>query len=175
MAVKKAKHVNVMLKDRKKPFSVLFEGMEHITPFAVIGHYDAACGGADTIKLKADAYAEAIRLHREGYNVVIEGLLISSDPVGTNRMMQESGADMHVIDLDVTAEVCKESIQKRRSSKGSTKEWSDKTESNMNAKMKGVISTRRRLINEFKIPVNVLDRDSAFKFAQKLLFKRVSH
>ena len=116
------------LLERLKPFKgVLVEGRKkplfyvNSTSVAILGHYEAACGGCDNIG-SAAAVAELIQNLREGVYpekagvIICEGLLLSEDSKWTSQM-----DDVRVIYLVTPVETCIEQILKRRAEAGNDK------------------------------------------------------
>lgn len=89
----------------------------------VLGHYETACGGCDTIKTLDETFQLARLLAVQGH-VLFEGLLLSPE---YNRTVALSKADnMEVLFLDTPLEQCIENIRKRRAARGVTKPWNVK-------------------------------------------------
>lgn len=87
-------------------------------PLCLIGHYYAACGGADTLKSRHVPYLIAKEALDLGYDVLLEGIFLSVE-VHRVASLQEAGYDRHSVFLDVPIEWCEESVQLRREAKGS--------------------------------------------------------
>lgn len=100
---------------RKQPLMYVDEARKII----VLGHYEAACGGCDTLAPQ-DLVFSLIRWGNSlGYHVLWEGLLLSGDFQHTFKLHQD-GLPITIIELDVPLEVCLDSIQSRRAAKGGT-------------------------------------------------------
>lgn len=86
-------------------------------PLCLVGHYYAACGGADTLKSRHVPYLIAKEALDLGYDVLLEGIFLS---VELHRVvaLQEAGYDRHNVFLDVPIEWCEESVQRRREAAG---------------------------------------------------------
>jgi predicted kinase len=101
----------IMIKDRARPIGYLLSGRER-TLF-VVGHYETACGGCDTIPVVDDIYDMVRRAHEEGHNVLFEGLIISAE---YKRMaaLHSDGLPLEVLVLDTPIEECLAGINARR-------------------------------------------------------------
>lgn len=94
-------------------------------PLRIVGKYLTPCGGCDGIKTQDEASDRVRAWHNEGYNVLFEGLLISTI-VGRWAEMAESvrkGQDEHMrfVFLNTPEEVCVERVKARRAAKGNVK------------------------------------------------------
>lgn len=85
-------------------------------PLVVIGHYETACGGCDTISGYERTFDMIREAHRQGNNVYFEGLLLSGDRKFTTQLF-ETHKTLHIIALDTPIEQCIESINARRREK----------------------------------------------------------
>ena len=86
-------------------------------PLVLVGHYYAACGGADTLKSRHVPYLIAKEALDLGYDVLLEGIFLSVE-VHRVKALQEAGYDRHNVFLDVPIEWCEESVQRRREAAG---------------------------------------------------------
>src|SRR5690349_20566073 len=97
-------------------------------PLCVIGHYESACGGADTISKELEfdgrkwrsgielVFYLVDRAAERGEDVIFEGLIISSDVVRTVELKRHH--TLLVIGLTTPLPACLESIQARRNARG---------------------------------------------------------
>ena len=85
---------------------------------AVIGHYETACGGTDTISGYALIFELIRKAHASGYDVLYEGLLLSGDVKWTGSLLP---LPLVVVGLDVPVSVCIDSINQRRWAKNPDK------------------------------------------------------
>lgn len=92
---------------RKKPLFTTYVGS-----VSVIGHYDIANGGVDTMKSLDGAYKLAAALDLAGCKVVMEGKCMS-DGVRHVAALAEEGRDVRVIFLSTSFETCVESVRLR--------------------------------------------------------------
>lgn len=87
---------------------------------AVLGSYATDCGGCDTINGYDILTPLAIRLAKEGYTVILEGLLIGHD-VKQMLTMFNAGIKVRVIYLTTPIEECIKRVEQRRLKRGNTK------------------------------------------------------
>lgn len=92
---------------RKQP--ILMRGPR----LSVLGHYNTACGGCDTIGTMDEIYDRVRQEHARGNNVLFEGLLISSEYRRTLELHKDLGC-LHLIHVQIPIEDCLESIMQRR-------------------------------------------------------------
>lgn len=133
---------------------------------AVVGHYETACGGCDTITKLDDIYSTVRMCADAGYDVLFEGLLISAE---VNRAAALSeGQDMLVIGLtQVPLEVCVDSVNARRRAKDPDKP--PVNPKNTEAKWKQTRRACDRLEAESHAEVHRLNREDALDTIQRAL------
>lgn len=84
---------------------------------AVLGHYESACGGCDTIS-GWDFTINLVRsLHNQGYDVLFEGLILSGEVKRTLKLHTD-GLPLKIVSLNTPIEECIESVLARR-----TEQW----------------------------------------------------
>lgn len=119
----------VHVEGRKRPIQYVLKGVDSGHPdLAVIGHYETACGGCDTISKddtgrgnSADRIFGLIQENLDaGRDVLFEGLLVSGD-VTRCRKLRDDGYDLTVVALDLTVEECLASVRARRLARGNEK------------------------------------------------------
>jgi predicted kinase len=101
---------------RKQPFAYTYHRPDGPSIY-VIGHYETACGGGDTIPSIDEVY-ELIRAGlADGKDVIYEGLVIQSD---TRRCIElhQAGHPLCVISLNTSLDECEASITARRQARG---------------------------------------------------------
>jgi len=102
------------IEKRKQPLYYTAEGPARSggRKLAILGHYETACGGCDTIT-KPDFLFETIQmLLDQGYDIIWEWLLMSMDFKRTEPMSHNYKT--LVLGLDTTLEKCLSSINERR-------------------------------------------------------------
>lgn len=121
MALYGTKH-RVMEEGRKQPIGYILPRREGtgLKSLGVVGHYEAACGGCDTISGYEKIFNLVRRTHEAGMDVLFEGLLISGD-VKYTRMLLEEHLPLRVLALTTPIDVCIESINQRRRDKAASK------------------------------------------------------
>lgn len=158
--------IAVRIPDRKQPYGYMLPRQEGDGPsLGVIGHYETACGGCDTITNMDSIFDAARRTHNSGMDVLFEGLLISA---GFNRTfsLHQDGLPIHVIGLDVPLDECLQSINQRRWAKNPEKP--PVNPKNTEQKFKGVRSTLKKL-QDHGVSVEWHSRDSAYERIKELL------
>lgn len=87
---------------------------------AVVGHYEIACGGCDTISDMNEVFARVKEAHDLGYHVLFEGAIVST--LARNVIeLHLAGYPVEVISLNTPLDVCLESIMERRRAKSGDK------------------------------------------------------
>lgn len=111
---------------RKQPLSYTLTAPGRERPLVVLGHYESACGGCDTISAGFETIFDlALAADRAGNDVLFEGLLISND---TRRLIELCGqVEEHlIVVLDTPVEQCLANIRARRAARGNDKPLSEK-------------------------------------------------
>lgn len=109
----------------------------------VPGHYETACGGADTITQIEYTFGLVRGAVTAGHDVLFEGLLLSAD-VNKVAALTDLNVPMHAIILNIPLEECLDSVnQRRRAKKGD--DAPPVNPKNTASKHKGVMSTIDRL------------------------------
>lgn len=103
----------VKVPDRKRPIGYIYQHPSGGRPLAVIGHYETACGGCDTITDQDHIYELVRQSHGAGMDVLYEGLLISAE-VNRAVKLHEDGLPLLVVALDTPLDLCLASINQRR-------------------------------------------------------------
>lgn len=103
----------VKVPDRKRPIGYIYQHPAGGRPLAVIGHYETACGGCDTITDQDHIYELVRKSHDNGMDVLYEGLLISAE-VNRAVKLHQDGYPLLTVALDTPLEVCLASINERR-------------------------------------------------------------
>lgn len=158
----------IMQEGRKQPIAYIMTPKQGSTakPLAIMGHYETACGGCDTIKTLDEVYANVRQAADQGYDVLYEGLLVS----GEIRRAQELHRDYHpqvlFIGLDTTLEKCVESINQRRWAKDPEKPPVNPR--NTAAKHKCCVRGIQ-IFQEQNIPAEWHNRESAFERIREVL------
>jgi thymidylate kinase len=103
----------VRLPGRKQPWYYICRNGQGTPELAVIGHYETACGGCDTVP-SLDKVYELVQEHAAaGRHVMFEGLLLTNEVTRTKAL-----PDCRVIFLDISVEECLRSVNARRRARG---------------------------------------------------------
>lgn len=144
---------------RKQP---LYYIMGHESPdhrdLAVIGHYEAACGGCDTIHEFDTVFELVRRLHDEGHDVLFEGVLLYCEVPRTVSLL-EDWYPLQVIALNTPVDDCVHSVNLRRAERG---DWEPVDPANTITKYNGTITTMAK-IQAAGVPVFWESRESAYQ------------
>jgi predicted kinase len=123
----------------------------------VLGHYETACGGGDTVPGLDENYRLVRQAGDAGCDVVYEGLIIQSD---TRRCIELSKEhETLVVIIDVPLELCLASIQARRDARGDQRPLNP---ANTLSKQKTIPSQERKL-KEGGVDVRRLNREAGLK------------
>lgn len=148
----------VLKEGRKQPIGYICHKEGHKT-LGVLGHYETACGGCDTIT-SMDAIFDLVRKTDDaGMHVLYEGLLLASDTERMHALVKE-GRQVAGIYLKMPAEVCLASVAERRAARGNLEPLNPK---NTLAKIKMCESSTRRL-RERGVDIRELNREESFQF-----------
>lgn len=128
----------------------------------VLGHYETACGGCDTIPKLDEIYRHIDILARYG-DVLYEGLLVSAE---FNRAADLADHhDLVVLELSTPLERCLENVNARRAARGKEEPVNPK---NTESKHRGVTRTCERL-RETRAEVHLVSTEEALRMARELL------
>lgn len=156
----------VHVEGRKQP---LYTTFEHPTdrhhPIAVLGHYETACGGCDTINGHDTTFDLVRKLYEQGYAVVFEGLLLSGEFRRTAQLHAD-GFPLHVAMIDLPVGICIDSVNQRRWAKNPDKP--PVNPKNTEAKWKTTHSVCRRLKAE-GVSIYFGDRQQVLDHVKQLL------
>lgn len=152
------------LEGRKRPLYYTAQHPFGGRNFAVVGSYETVCGGCDTIADATMIFETVDFLQNEGFDVLYESLLLTAD-VGRTTQYFQGGWNLHVIHIDLPAEVCLESVNQRRAARGQDKPVNPK---NLMTKIASARSSCKTLESR-GVPIYRLDREQAFTRAIELL------
>lgn len=116
MSLYRGPHIRYFEEGRRQPIGYACHRENSGKPLAVIGHYEIACGGTDTISGYEKIFALIRKAHESGMDVLYEGLLLSGD-VKWAAKLHEDGLPLLVIGLNVPIEVCLDAVNTRRHAK----------------------------------------------------------
>jgi hypothetical protein len=126
-------------------------------PLYVLGRYESACGGCDT--LKAAEQIDLLDKCAPHGHVLYEGLL-ASEYYGALGAASEQYGDNHIFAfLDTPIEVCIERVKARRLAAGNDKPLN---EENTRGRIKKIEALKRRLTNMGRVVVDV-DHTQAYE------------
>lgn len=131
---------------------------------AVLGAYETATGGCDTIG-SADTIYELVKTYAEsGMDVLFEGIVAQHS---SGRLMEiHEKHDVRVVVLTTSQETCVESVRSRRAARGASVEEFDPK--NVVKEWKSVASSTKSILAK-GAKVEQLDREAAFARVCQLL------
>lgn len=141
---------------RKRPFGYILTRVGR-KPLWIPGHYEAACGGCDTITKVDDVYASVRYYATIGFNVLFEGIMVQDDvkrAIDTARLLTPEPFTVYVLTTPIAT--CLQSVQLRRDARGETKPFNSK---NTIARDRSVRNNAKRL-SAASVPVLYVDRDA---------------
>jgi predicted kinase len=152
-------------KVRKRPAGYLLDNGPGSKHLFVVGHYETACGGCDTLP-DYDTCIQLVRdAHANGHDVLFEGLLISGE---TRRCaeLHNDGLPYTVVCLNTPLQECLDSVNTRRRAKKPDAE--DVNPKNTEAKFK-IVQRAAEKLAEAGVPVEWHSRDTALSRVRGLL------
>jgi len=133
----------------------------------VIGHYETACGGCDTIATKQfdTVYARIQAAVERDFDVLYEGLLLSAESRRRVELHEAYPGEVILVHLNTPLETCVESIMQRRADKKNVAvedlpEPAETVLKNATSKFKGAATSARKF-REAGGTVFECDRDQA--------------
>lgn len=131
---------------RKRPIGYQLVRVDGNGPdLAVIGHYETACGGCDTINKMERIFGLVGLSWEKGMDVLFEGLLISADAARTIQLADYVGLEqLLVVGLNVPLQLCLDSVNARRREKRGP-DAPPVNPKNTESKWKGTRSSMKRL------------------------------
>lgn len=127
-------------------------------PLWVVGHYETACGGCDTIKTPDEVYVYVTSAANSGYDVLYEGIIVQDD---TRRCIELSKThELRVVGLYVPIEECLAGIQKRRDNRGDTRPLNPKNTVDRARRLEGSM----KKLQAAGVDARWLSRDEALAF-----------
>lgn len=165
--------VDLHIEGRKRPIGYVLSNEGNGKPLYVVGHYETACGGCDTIaKKQFDTVYELVREYAEKGHVLYEGLLLTAESNRRIELHKERPGELVLIHLTTSLEQCIESIKLRRAERTGVapEDQPEKDTLRKNAKSKHVgAESSARKFAEAGGTVFHCDRDQAFATACEVL------
>lgn len=106
------------LAKRKQPFYYTKEPVGDRRGIAILGHYESATGGCDTISGN-DIPFQLIRELHDQYDVFFEGLLMAAEQHRTAKLHHD-GYDVRLFYFNTTLQECLDGVNARRAARGNT-------------------------------------------------------
>lgn len=125
---------------RRQPISYLLQ-RNGVPDLRVLGHYETACGGCDTITSPDRVYELIEESYRAGENVLFEGIIIGDD---VRRLVElHRKTKVKVIALNTPMADCLAGIQARRDERGDERPLDPKNTVSRNERLKKIMSRLR--------------------------------
>jgi hypothetical protein len=151
------------ISDRRQPIGYHLWNFQPPINLHVVGHYETACGGCDTISSIDQVYQE-VQAAAKHVPVLYEGIMVSGE---SRRCIElhRAGFPVTVIALDTDINTCLDAILERRKARGDTRPLNpDRT-----IRRLGEV---RRMMEHLKVagvPTLWLDREAAYQETRRLL------
>lgn len=157
---------------RKNPVGYTLEFNGGSKPVAILGHYETACGGVDTLPSYDFIFGMIRHFHAEGFDVVFEGLLAAHDKKQCTALWEGIGKkDLTILELIEPLQVCLDSVKARRAARGADPDTFNPD--NTVRRYKEVVSSCLKL-EAIGIPVHRVGRGECLEKMLELLDVRVS-
>jgi hypothetical protein len=143
---------------RKQP---LFYRRGHVSfgrPLIILGHYESATGGCDTISGNDIPFDLIRELHDEA-DVFFEGLLMSAERWRTLKLHTD-GYDVRLFYLNLTLQECLAGVNARRAARGQTEPVNPRTTASRHSALRG----HPGFFRGHGVSVTVGDRDAALRW-----------
>jgi hypothetical protein len=158
---------------RKQPIGYTYR-CEGLPDLLLVGHYETACGGCDTITSMETIYQIVREMNTDtappnGRLTIFEGLLISAEIRRAHELSQfgqEFGSKFTVLALTTPVDLCVESVNMRRHAKNPEKPGVNPK--NTISKFKGVQSSVRAL-REKGVDCREVSRDEALEQVKEIM------
>jgi len=158
---------------RRQPLGYVLHRDESVEPemnwnnaLALIGHYETACGGCDTINTYDKVFELIEEAYGWGHDVLYEGLLLSGDFRRTLALHEAHPGELLVIHLNTPLQDCIDSVNARRRAKNPDAE--DANPNNTISKFKAINSTMDKLQGA-GVRTESCSRDEAYELIKKEL------
>lgn len=147
MSAYKPSFQKIMRVGRKRPIRTIHQHVNGGRELAILGHYEAACGGCDTINELDDVFELVRKELSNGRNVLFEGLILSGEIIRTDILVRESPTQIFCLTTPV--DKCIAHVGDRREARGADRLFNHK---NTIAKARCVELTMKRLEATFALP-----------------------
>src|SRR4051812_9424638 len=104
----------MMMDGRKRPVGYLCRTFGKDQMLYVVGHYETACGGGDTVLDVETAYEYIHEAAAVGHHVIFEGILLGHDVRRCAELKTKHGWDVLVIALSTDLDTCYAAVKARR-------------------------------------------------------------
>lgn len=133
------------------------------SPVIIMGHYETACGGCDTLPNMDFIFEKVSEQAKKGYHVLFEGVLVSEER--KRSIMLE---DLLIVKLSTPVEECLKSINKRRREKNPEAE--DVNPKNTTNRVRTIDRACSFIEENSNARIVSLSRGSALRLVRSILF-----
>lgn len=151
---------------RKQPVRYVLSHPDR-RPLEMLGHYETACGGCDTLPNLDYIYELVRKALEEGHDVMYEGMLVSEDWRRADALGKDFPNQLHVIHLGTPVNECIDSINERRRRKNPNA--APVKPDNTRNRAKRIRSAHRRLEAQKHVETFTLGRAEAILEIARLL------
>lgn len=109
--------VPMFVAGRQRPISYMLVDPNY-NGLYVIGHYETACGGCDTISSLDQVYHYVTQAAGSGCHVLYEGIMASGEYQRCVKLHEAFPGQVAVVVLDVPIDLCLAGVQERRLARG---------------------------------------------------------
>ncbi len=143
------------IEKRRQPF--YYELHAPHSGLAVLGHYEIACGGCDTIQSPDAVYQLLNEKVAEGFHVLYEGIIIGDDV--TRAVEVSRHHPFRVIALNTSMNECLAGIQKRRDERGDDRPLDPKNTLSRNDRLKRIMAR----LKDANVDARWMNREEAYQ------------
>lgn len=129
----------------------------------VVGHYETACGGGDTMKGTDDVFDAVRRWADSNFDVIFEGIISQDDVLRTVELHRRH--KLKVIALRVPIEDCLAGIQARRDARNDERPLNPRNTVERAKRLQGIVSRLR----DAGVDCNWMNREQALATAMEAL------
>lgn len=136
----------------------------------VVGKYETACGGCDSIKTQDEICSIVVNALKKGYNVFFEGLLCShlaERYAKLYRIAKKHTDTVTYIFLNTPVEKCASNVNKRRAEKGQPPKECKTLESHYHSTFKSRVNLMGYDVPEEDLPI--MSSKEAYRYITKKL------
>lgn len=155
----------VFVEGRRRPIGYLLQRSKGNHPLWVVGHYETACGGGDTISKPSEVFSSAEEYAGRNCDVLFEGIISQDDTTRTVELHRKFPGQLVVLFLTTPLSDCLVGIQSRRDERGDDRPLNPKNTAN---RVNGLVKRGAKL-KDAGVSVLRVSRDEALAFCREKL------